>query len=346
MISGGHCIGIAMGFDLLEIPAERHPTQHARAELSRQFGFVDIPDIQDWERFFADATRIAEFLGHYSTIDDQDEKFLLMELILASASDCEAEFFITKNWKIIERILVEYSDIHGWSTWYWACVDEESRIPYNDFIVSPYLQSVLFQTAGISASNDTIEENPAIQFGKFWGEHFRGCDPIAHRLRVQLKDKWVRFHSMPESKRYPDSNEDLRGAIERMLVLADQVLGAGSQCWMVANPYIKAPALQPNVIDEFSLYPCLEWVDTEEVLDGESLVSHAGVQIWTKDRFVSLLKRIAIGECEQIMWVSQQHYSVFAPYDGGVDLILPDEKTSTSIALKYSNWLSPFPGGM
>jgi hypothetical protein len=45
---------------------------------------------------------------------------------------------------------------------------------------------------------------PDHPFGPKWTEHWGEALPISYRLRDQFGDRWVRFHSLPQSKRYPD----------------------------------------------------------------------------------------------------------------------------------------------
>lgn len=38
-----------------------------------------------------------------------------------------------------------------------------------------------------------------------WNEQWPGCPPIGYELRHCRPDQWVRFHSLPGSKRYADN---------------------------------------------------------------------------------------------------------------------------------------------
>ena len=77
-----------MSFAALSIPAARHETAAARQALSQRLGLKDNLEIQDWERQHQDFSRIADWLEAYrSSSLGEDERFLLMELILASACD-------------------------------------------------------------------------------------------------------------------------------------------------------------------------------------------------------------------------------------------------------------------
>jgi hypothetical protein len=44
-------------------------------------------------------------------------------------------------------------------------------------------------------------------FGRRWASAWGDCKPISYQLRGCLADQWVRFHSLPESQRYAESEE-------------------------------------------------------------------------------------------------------------------------------------------
>ena len=48
-----------------------------------------------------------------------------------------------------------------------------------------------------------------------WQQSFPGCEPVAHHLRVAFPDRWVRFHSLPHSKRYPEDEAEYAMVLER-----------------------------------------------------------------------------------------------------------------------------------
>ncbi|MEP4434261.1 MAG: hypothetical protein ABJ349_18790, partial [Hyphomicrobiales bacterium] len=179
-------------FNHLEIPIERMETKAARASLSKSFGFSDDDQIQDWERHFEDFDRIAEFVKHYESVSlDHDERFLLMELILASSTNCDPDFLSSSLWRSIKQKLGDNPTIHGWSIWNWACIDDDLRLPYNDFIIAPDLQLLLLSLTNrvekSQAAITALDENTVIQFGQFWLRYFNGSQPDAHKLRHSLK---------------------------------------------------------------------------------------------------------------------------------------------------------------
>ncbi len=67
-----------------------------------------------------------------------------------------------------------------------------------------------------------------------WDRRWRECPPFAHWLRDHYPDRWVRFHSLPESKRYPDDEAECAetrpwrpGVVDELLraVADDEIAG-------------------------------------------------------------------------------------------------------------------------
>lgn len=51
--------------------------------------------------------------------------------------------------------------------------------------------------------------------------------PVGHMLRNNFSNQWFRIHSLPESKRYPDSEEETTLLLDRHVKVANEVLGEG-----------------------------------------------------------------------------------------------------------------------
>lgn len=43
-----------------------------------------------------------------------------------------------------------------------------------------------------------------------WQQQWPGCPPLADTLKHAYRDRWLRFHSLPESKRYPDHDAEYK----------------------------------------------------------------------------------------------------------------------------------------
>jgi hypothetical protein len=105
----------------------RHPTRAAIDSLANRFGLPNSPEMQDWEWEVADSNRISEFLAAYESGElTEDEKFVLMEIILQSSEDSDESFLKSTTWKKILALIEQNIKIHVSSVWYWANLEEDN----------------------------------------------------------------------------------------------------------------------------------------------------------------------------------------------------------------------------
>ena len=113
----------------------RHPTAASIAKLARRFDLEDGLWMQDWEVQVADFSRVAEFLDAYDSAElDADDRFLLMEVIVASLDEGAHMGAQLENlWRSAERVLRGDPKLHTLS--YWSCGDDPD--PEHQFARSP-----------------------------------------------------------------------------------------------------------------------------------------------------------------------------------------------------------------
>lgn len=106
-------------------PPERFGTRDAVTRLNSILGFQHDPVEQDWEIERSDGTRLNDFLDVYrSNKLTEDEEFMLMGLIVASAHDALDFHSLTdKEWQAIHDLLVAKSQLHASTIYYWCCAD-------------------------------------------------------------------------------------------------------------------------------------------------------------------------------------------------------------------------------
>lgn len=132
-------------------PPARHPTVAAMKRLDAIFGFSPDAYSQDWDVELADGTRLAEFVSTYANLTlDDDERFTLMTLIVASAHDAlhfhdmgEAE------WRPIHDLLVADFSLHASTIYYWCCVG--ATCVDECFTISPLMRAVWNDAMGDDA---------------------------------------------------------------------------------------------------------------------------------------------------------------------------------------------------
>lgn len=66
---------------------------------------------------------------------------------------------------------------------------------------------------------------------------------------------------------------------------------------------------------------------------------------WNADSAAQALKAIA-DDTLRVTWVDPSFGEVFAPYDGGTDMILASEARVQELRQRYPSWMSPLPSGL
>ena len=61
-----------------------------------------------------------------------------------------------------------------------------------------------------------------------WAKSWGGCRPVSYELRGCLHDRWVRFHSLPRSKRYASSEAEYAEVTHRHLTVLAELVPSGS----------------------------------------------------------------------------------------------------------------------
>src|SRR5712671_5847453 len=59
---------------------------------------------------------------------------------------------------------------------------------------------------------------------KAFQSSFNNCPPVGFMLRDTHGDRWLRIHSLPDSKRYPDNQQESDELLHRHLKVAQFVL--------------------------------------------------------------------------------------------------------------------------
>lgn len=99
----------------------RCPTRAAIDALALRFALPNTPEMQDWEYEVADPGRIDEFIAAYRSGQlDEDERFTLMETILASFDQLDGAGHSDPRWATVRGLLEANVMLHARTIWYWA----------------------------------------------------------------------------------------------------------------------------------------------------------------------------------------------------------------------------------
>ncbi len=186
-----------------------------------------------------------------------------------------------------------------------------------------------------------------------WQQWFSDCEPIAHHLRDAFPNRWVRFHSLPGSKRYPE------GEAEYATILArhNRILGAlarpGQVIVLLSTGYSTSPEpTRPQPEWEALDSGAKPWrtVGMHVVDVGFTDPSYwhvfASKRMWWPASLDPIVRLIADDVLANVMVVSPDCRWLLHPYDGGMDVIVESAAARDRLKADHSEWLSARPDGM
>jgi hypothetical protein len=151
-----------------------------------------------------------------------------------------------------------------------------------------------------------------------------------------LNRRWLRIHSLPESKRYAQTNEESDALLHRQNSVIDDLIEQKAEINVVIN-FIE--------IDSF-LFRMFNFTNIGVVVDNKAetvFQSFIFETTWETNGLNPLLLEIA-DDILRAFIIGEN--CLIAPYDGGMDLIFKDTTTRDFYKLKYKNWLSAREDGL
>jgi hypothetical protein len=185
-----------------------------------------------------------------------------------------------------------------------------------------------------------------------WSQTWPESMPIAHELKDQFDDFWVRFHSLPAAKRYADSDAEYAELLLRHNAVLDDLASgpAGGEEILVIVADV-APAVDPvSGSDVEDMMPDAEfWVSVPwHYADPELLFAHLYLERrpWRPGVLDDLLRAVADAELGGVLIAPADLRWLYHPYDGGADVILPSGAERDALAARHAAWRSPHPSGL
>jgi len=186
------------------------------------------------------------------------------------------------------------------------------------------------------------------QFENLWRENYGAIPPLGYRLRESFPNRWIRFHSLPNSKRYADTHEERTIILNRANELACEILNIDEPFWLAAsrmdeNPEMVNYGFPPFTVNSRQLPKVYGWMDPEDQI---SFSTYSKQTSWQIGEFDDVFSKIAEEEDYGVIFATLDLSSIFIPYDGGFDIIISNPKRVAELNKKYSNYLSTREDGL
>ena len=193
------------------------------------------------------------------------------------------------------------------------------------------------------------------QFKEFWTSTYPETLPIQHFFKHDYLDRWFRIHSLPQSKRYADTEQEWSILLTRHNTIITDILGDNVKIFLVTGDYNYNEPTEAHITEEepsflnFS-FQRLEDIDLfelspEQYDKGQVYRPAFAEAVWKPHQHDNLLKEIADDKI-RAFFISPDRRTIAAPYDGGIDLVLKDKETRDFYKEKYKGWLSEREDGL
>jgi hypothetical protein len=178
--------------------------------------------------------------------------------------------------------------------------------------------------------------------------YFGLCPPINYLFKIFYTDCWLRIHSLPDSKRYADTDEEWQILFDTQNAILDDIFSEGESVSLFVGVFssgtlniVDSPDVDNECLNKFQ-FTALDIIDlhamTGEYYDEDVFYTPYFTQLQYKSEgYNEILKTVANDEI-RVFFLNDRTKTIFAPYDGGVDIIYPDNSMKDIYKIKYSNY--------
>lgn len=174
-----------------------------------------------------------------------------------------------------------------------------------------------------------------------WRSQFGQFGPAAFLSRQAAPDRWIRIHSLPDSKRYPETDADRDEILCRHLAVAESVIG-DTECILFVTRF--GPSIDPAraSLSDLGGLPFLHLDDLSisEEDEDDSIQFFAAPFIASPSNLRPLILAVANDTTGSVLLANFHRASAYAPYDGGADLFFPSSNQASAAADRWQSWLS------
>jgi hypothetical protein len=194
-------------------------------------------------------------------------------------------------------------------------------------------------------------DNDTDSLAELWKQRWPLGPPLAHTFKTAYPDRWVRFHGLPGSKRYPEFEDEYATVLHRHNAVLDELF-AGEDVFVVTADWSDTPTGPAGwSAPRQELHPGgVHWW-TESRQDDPDPEFHTHTRLyadrrpWTPGCVDGILRAVADEELVEVFFTDTELRRIHHPYDGGADVVLTTPAERDRLRDRHTDWLSPYPGG-
>lgn len=178
----------------------------------------------------------------------------------------------------------------------------------------------------------------ATALSRAWDEHWAE-EPPGDVLRDAHPDRWVRFWSLPEAKRYADTDAEHAEVLRRHLTVI-RTLAEDTPVWVIAEDWdgrsIRSGWSHDAVPGRWPWRRSRDFAVPDEAA---AIGSFYWVRSFAVEDLTGLLRDVA-DERASVTICGDDLSWLYAPYDGGADVFLPTQIQRDDLRRRYRRWTS------
>lgn len=188
------------------------------------------------------------------------------------------------------------------------------------------------------------------RLSELWQVEWPERRPISYELRGH--DRWVRFHSLPESKRYADNESEYLELLRRhRAVLTDLATSTlTSDVLVVTASWSGGPTPMPRSAPLAAVFPDAVWWESHCTDDDPDfpIWAHLWLDQCTLDdpRLETLLRIVADDQTRDVLLIDPDLRWLYHPYDGGGDVHATTREQRDELKARYASWLPTNEAGL
>ncbi|MEU8640738.1 hypothetical protein AB0C91_02330 [Streptomyces sp. NPDC048674] len=189
------------------------------------------------------------------------------------------------------------------------------------------------------------------RLSELWQRQWPQGPPVGHELRTAYSDRWVRFHSLPRSKRYPETEDEYGIVLHRYNTVLDELFHGTevhvlTVAWSWEPHGVHLPEERHAVHSESSLWSSLAFEDDPDPEFHTYTHFYVDRRPWRYGTVDAILRAVADDTLHGVIITDTEMRRLHHPYDGGADLILPTPEERDLLRNRHSAWLSESPEGV
>jgi hypothetical protein len=175
-----------------------------------------------------------------------------------------------------------------------------------------------------------------------WQERWPRCRPVGYELRCCAPATWVRFHTLPGSKRYAEDDSEYAEILRRHHALLGEMPAGEVLVMTIAWSGSREPARrEPRLAGVLPDAVYWQRVLADHDDTGWESWAHLYVSIspWQGGELDPLLRLAADDQTTGVIIAPPDLTWLYHPYDGGADVIARHKGERDTLTRRHSDWL-------